>query len=59
MVLEMKYLVLKLQNQFDIIKLRNSLDKLIDGDTCTGLSIKWVEIAEILLESELKESSRV
>lgn len=55
MGLETKYLVLKLQNQFDIIKLRNSLDKLIDGDTCIGLSIKWVEIAEMLIESELKE----
>ena len=56
MGIEAKYLILKLQNQFDIIKLRDSLNKLIDGDTCIGLSIKWIEIAEMLREAELKET---
>jgi len=55
--MELKYLVLKLQNQFDIIKLRNELDKIIDGDDAIGLSMKWLDIADILINSELKEGT--
>lgn len=55
MSLEMKYLVLKLQKQFDIIELRKKIDNLIDGDDAIGLSMKWLDIADILINVELKE----
>lgn len=50
-----KYLVLKLQNQLDIVKLQNEIHELIHGDTAIGISVKWLDVAEALLKSEIKE----
>ena len=47
-------IVLKMENQFDIVKLRNKLDEIIGGDNSIGISMKWRDIAEILLASEIK-----
>ena len=49
---EGKFLVLKLQRQLDVVKLRNMLDGLIDGDTAIGISVKWLDLAEILLTAD-------
>ena len=50
--LKNKYIVLKLQKQIDIIKLRDMLNDLIDGDDAIGLSVKWLDIADILLVAD-------
>ena len=57
--LEHKYIVLKLQNQFDIVVLRNMLNDLIGSDNSLGIAMKWLDIAEILFESELKKTSQI
>jgi len=59
--MKIKYLVLKLQHQFDVIKLRNKLNELIDGDTAIGISMKWLDIADILisLDNEKLETKNI
>ena len=54
--MEMKYLVLKLDNQLNIIKLSNKIDELIDGDDSIGISVKWRDLADILIECEIHNS---
>ena len=49
---EPKYLCLKLSKQLDIIKLRNLLDEIIDGDNALGLSVSWFEVSEALLKAD-------
>ena len=45
-----KYLMLKLQKQLDVVRLRNLLTIFIEGDNSIGISVKWLDLAEILLK---------
>lgn len=47
-----RYLCLKLQRQLDVVKLRNMINDLIDGDNAIGISMKWLDLAEILLKAD-------
>lgn len=44
------YISLKLSRQFDVVKLRNMINDLIDGDNAIGISMNWADLAEILLK---------
>lgn len=44
------YLTLRLQRQLDVVKLRDMINELIDGDNAIGISMKWADLAEILLK---------
>jgi phosphoglycerate-specific signal transduction histidine kinase len=55
--MKLKYLVLKLEKQIDIDKLRDKLNEIIDGDNSIGIVMKWKNIAEILIKSELEEAA--
>jgi hypothetical protein len=43
--------MIDLQEQFDIIALRDELNKLIDGDNASGLSMKIYDILDILYKT--------
>ena len=47
-------IILELQDQFDVIKLKNKLNNIIGPDNSIGIAMKWLDIVEILKESELK-----
>lgn len=53
--MKLKYLVLKIQNQFDIVKLRDKLNEIIGMDNSIGIAMKWMDIAEDLIECEVEE----
>lgn len=48
----LKYVCLKLQRSLDIVRLRDMLNEYIDGDTAIGISVKWLDLAEILLKAD-------
>jgi len=54
-MVELKYLGLKMQNSFDIVKLRDKLNEIIGPDNSIGISMKWSDIADVLIECESKE----
>lgn len=55
--MKMKYIVLKLENTIDVLKLRNELDRMIHT-VQEKTEIKWRHVAEILLQCEIKDKRK-
>ena len=47
-----KYLCLKLQKQLDVVKLRDMLNEFIGPDNAIGISVKWLDLVDILLKAD-------
>jgi hypothetical protein len=41
-------IILDLQEQFDLVELRNKINKLIDGDNSIEISMKFYDLLDIL-----------
>ena len=46
------FISLRLQRPLDVVKLRDMINDLIDGDNSIGISMKWLDLAEILLKAD-------